>query len=100
MTLAISCVTSWSPRRANAAEARPKTKFPPRTESLLVKRDGAEGAPRRRVEASITSSCNKDAVCSISTICARRSWVGRMVVGVCSVGDVGGGGGGGIEEWG
>lgn len=96
MILAMSWVTSGSPRRAKAAEARPRMKLPPRTESLLLNIEGAEGAPRRRAEASMTSSCNSDAVCSISTICARRSWVGRIVSGEWSFGNDGGG----SAEWG
>ena len=55
-TLAISSVTSLSPSHEIAVEAQRRTKFRPRTEILVPNAAGAEGAPRRRADASITSS--------------------------------------------
>jgi hypothetical protein len=74
MTLAISSVTSPSSNQTRATETRPKTKFPPRTESLLPKTVGADGALHRRVEASMTSSWRREAVWS--------SWLSLEVANV------------------
>src|SRR6266851_2508023 len=76
MTLAMSSTTSLSPRRESAALARPSKKSPPRMVYLFPNAAGADGAPRRRSARSITSSCNSDATCIISTICASRVCVG------------------------
>ena len=56
ITVDMSSVTSGSRRRAKAIDARPSKKSPPRMLSLLPNDDGADGAPRRNGDSSITSS--------------------------------------------
>lgn len=108
MTLAMSSTTSLSPRRDKAALVLPRRKSPASTDNLFPKAAGADAAPLRSDDLSITSSCNKDATWIISTICARRICVGRRVgvavnlgisSGVCGGGDGGTcGGRGGCRE--
>ena len=71
-------MTSASRRRASATDARPRRKSPANTAILLPNAIFAEGAERRWVDVSITSSCRRDAVCMSSVISARRRWEGRM----------------------
>lgn len=77
ITVANNSITSAFRSLASATEARPSKKSPARTAILLPKNILAEGEDLRVVELSITSSCNKDAVCISSVISARRRWEGR-----------------------
>ena len=72
ITVARSSMTSASRRRARATEALPKRKSPARTAILLPKAMFAEGAERREIEWSMTSSWRREAVWISSVISARR----------------------------
>ena len=67
-TLMMSSVTSLSPSRERATEARPRMKFPLRTEIFVPNAAGAEGAARQKTDASVTSSWGSEVVRIISTI--------------------------------
>ncbi|PIL31501.1 hypothetical protein GSI_06203 [Ganoderma sinense ZZ0214-1] len=100
MTLAISSTTSFSPSRESAALVRPRRKSPASTDSLFPNAAGAEAVPLRSGDLSITSSCRSDATWIISTICARRTCVGRRASGAATVGTASAGGnGGGAGGW-
>lgn len=78
-TLATSSTTSLLPRRESASDARASKKSPARIESLLPKRDGAEGADRRVAARSITSSCSSEATWINSVISASLRCVGKRL---------------------